>query len=63
MRNLQGEKVMGRQSKVTLDAAIRSLQELRENRARLLKLRKHLLIGVKHINILLNEPSNIEVRK
>lgn len=44
---------MGRRSKLTLDAAIASLLLLKENRARLMKARKHLVLLLHHLDKLL----------
>ena len=44
---------MGRQSKIPLEAAIKSLTVLRDYRRRLVKLRKHLLLASQHIDAIL----------
>ena len=40
---------MGKRSKVSLDSAIKTLVLLKENRGRLIKLKKHLILALRHI--------------
>lgn len=44
---------MGRPSKITLDAAIKTLQLYKENRHRFIKMRKHLILAKRHLDIFL----------